>query len=167
MKRLALYGISTGLAISAWMYTEYLFGFHATQIGRYTGFAALIFTILGLYLGIKAYRRHDKAGKINYWETVFAGIRISLVAGLITSVFTFLYLQYINPDFTEFMVETNKKILQEHGATAAHLQTNAQITRERYSSLPQALRAFGGFVAAGSMFSLILAGILKSRRMTE
>ena len=78
MKRLFIYGTLTGLIISAWMYAEYLMGFHANRVGGYTGFLPLIFTLVALYLGIKAYRNQDKAGKINYWESVFAGIKISV-----------------------------------------------------------------------------------------
>jgi hypothetical protein len=167
MKRLAFYGVLTGLAISVWMYVEYIFGFHASQIGRFTGFVALLVTILGLFLGIRAYRNREKAGNINFWEVVFAGLQISLFAGLVTALFAFCYLKFINPGFAEFMVDVNRQYLLDHGASPAQIQGNAQVTRATYVPLPQALRTFGGFMAAGGLFSLILAGLLKSRRMTE
>ncbi|MGV3589651.1 MAG: DUF4199 domain-containing protein [Adhaeribacter sp.] len=164
MKTLAISGIITGLVISGWMYLEFLAGFHGSAVGRYTGFAALIFTILGIFFGIRAYRIKERAGQMNFWQGVLAGVVISVFAGLITAIFTFVYFSYINPGFVDYMVNLNRQTLEQHGATDVQVQSNEIVTRELFQPLPQALRAFGGYVAAGSLFSLIIAGLLKTKR---
>jgi len=164
MKTLAIYGLVTGLVISGWMYLEFLAGFHGSETGRYTGFAALLLTILGIYVGIRAYRNNVKAGKMNFWQGVLAGVIISIFAGLITAAFTFAYLRYINPGFVDYMVDLNRQTLVQRGATEVQVQSNEIVTRELFQPLPQALRAFGGYVAAGCLFSLIISGLLKTKR---
>ncbi|GEO06504.1 hypothetical protein AAE02nite_41680 [Adhaeribacter aerolatus] len=149
------------------MYLEFLAGFHGSEVGRYTGFAALLFTILGIYFGIRAYRNHDRAGRINFWQGVLAGVVISIFAGVITAAFTFVYLQYINPGFVDFMVNLKRQTLEQQGATEVQIQSNEMVTREIFQPLPQALRSFGGYLAAGSLFSLIMAGLLKTKRQDE
>ena len=167
MKRLAVYGLATGLVIAGWMYLEFLAGFHGSKIGKYLGFAALIFTILGIYFGVRAYRQHDMADEMNYWQGVLAGVVLSVFAGIITAAFTYLYFAHINPGFVEYMVDLNRQTLVQHGATDVQVQSNAIVTRELYQPIPQALRTLGGYVATGSLFSLIIAGILKTRRLEQ
>ena len=167
MKRLAVYGIVTGLVIAGWMYLEYLAGFHGSKIGKYLGFAALIFTILGIYFGMRAYRQHTRAGEMTYWQGVMAGVFLSLFAGVITALFNYVYFAYINPGFVEYMVDLNRQTLVQHGATDVQVQSNAIVTREIYQPIPQALRTLGGYLATGSLFSLIIAGILKTRRLEQ
>jgi uncharacterized membrane protein (DUF485 family) len=167
MKTLAISGIITGLVISGWMYLEFLAGFHGSEVGGYTGFAALLFTILGIYFGIRSYRNRVMAGKINFWQGVLAGVVISVFAGLITAVFTFVYFRYINPGFVDFMVNIKREALEQQGASDVQIQSSEIITRESLQPLTQALRAFGGYLAAGSLFSLIIAGLLKTKRQDE
>lgn len=164
MKTLSICGLITGLVISGWMYLEFLAGFHGTATGRYTGFAALLFTILGIYFGIRAYRNRERAGKINFWQGVLAGVVISVFAGLVTALFTFAYLQYLNPGFVDYMVNLNRQTMIQHGATDVQIQSNEIVTREMFRPIPQAMRAFGGYLAAGSLFSLIIAGLLKTKK---
>lgn len=164
MKTLAIFGIITGLIISGWMYLEFLAGFHGSAVGRYTGFAALIFTILGIYFGIRAYRNQEKAGLLSFWQGVLAGVVISVFAGVITAVFTYAYFRYINPGFVDYMVNLNRQTLLQQGATNVQVQSNEIVTRELFQPLPQALRSLGGYVAAGSLLSLIIAGLLKTKR---
>lgn len=164
MKRLAVYGIVTGLLIAGWMYLEFLMGFHGSKMGKYTSLAALVFTIVGIYLGIRAYRRHSLAGQMSYWQGVLAGVVLSIFAGLITGAFTYAYFSFINPGFVDYMVDLNRQTLVQHGASDVQVESNAIVTREIYQPIPQALRAFGGYIATGSLFSLVIAGLLKSRR---
>lgn len=161
MKRLAIYGVLTGLAIAGWNYLEYLLGFHANQVGRFTGLLAFLLTILGLVLGIRAYRSKEKKGYIGFWEAVMAGAVITLIAGLIQAGFTYLYYVYINPGFVGFLVEMKQKDLSQRGVPASYIAAQVQQIRDFYRPLPLAFRSFGGFTAGGIIFTLIIASLLK------
>jgi hypothetical protein len=164
MKRLVIYGLLTGLSIAGWTYLEYLLGFHANTVGRYTGFLTLLLIVLGLVLGMRAYRNQEQAGFMGYWEAVMAGAVITLLAGLIQGGFTYLYSVYINPGFVDFLVEMKQQELTERRATASQLAAQVRQIRDYYQPLPLAFRSFGGFVAGGLLFTLILAALLKNYR---
>ena len=163
MKQLFIYGIVTGLLIAGYMYLAYLTDAYDYQMGKFTGLVSMVLTLLGIYFGMRAYRQYPQKNNMSYWQGVLAGVLISLFAGLITATFTFVYLQYINPGFAEYMVDLNRQNLIQKGATDRQVQSNAIVTREIFRPLPQALRALGGYVAAGSLISLVMAGFLKSR----
>ncbi len=163
MKQLGVYGIGTGVLIAGYMYLAYITDAYSYNLGRFTGLISLVLTILGIYSGIRAYRHYSRKGHMSYWQGVLAGFLISVFAGLITATFTYVYLQYINPGFVEYLVELNRKTLIKEGATNVQVQSNAIVTRQIFRPLPQALRALGGYVAAGSLISLVIAGFLKSR----
>jgi hypothetical protein len=164
MKRLVIYGLLTGLSIAGWTYLEYLLGFHANPMGRYTGYLALLLTGLGLVLGMRAYRNQEQDGFMGYWEAVMAGAVITLMSGLIQAGFTYLYYVYINPGFVDFLVEMKRQELTGRRATASQLAAQARQIRDYYQPLPMAFRSFGGFVAGGLLFTLILAALLKKTR---
>jgi Protein of unknown function (DUF4199) len=161
MKRLAIYGVLTGLAMAGWTYLEYLLGFHTSKVGRFTGFFAILLIILGLVLGIRAYRNREKNGYIGFWEAVMAGAVITLVAGLIQAGFTYLYYAYINPDIVDFLAEMKRKDLSQRGVPASYIAAQLRKIREYYQPLPLAFRSFGGFTAGGLIFTLIIASLLK------
>jgi hypothetical protein len=161
MKRLAIYGVLTGLAIAGWTYLEYLFGFHTNKVGRYTGFLAFLLAILGLVLGIRAYRNKEKNGYIGFWEAVGAGAVITLVAGLIQAGFTYLYYVQINPGIVDFLVEMKRKTLSQRLVADSQIAAQLRQLRQYYQPLPLAFRSFGGFTAGGLIFTLLIASVLK------
>ena len=149
------------------MYLAYLTDAYNYNLGKFTGLVSLFFTVLGVFFGTQAYRQYSRQGIMSYWQGVLAGVLISVFAGVITATFTYVYLQYINPGFVDYLVEMNRRTLIKQGATAVQVQSNAIVTRELFRPLPQALRALGGYLAAGSLISLITAGFLKSRYPEE
>lgn len=149
------------------MYLAYLTNDYDYHLGRFTGLSSLVLTLLGIFFGMRAYKLSTRQGYLSYWQGVLAGVLISVFAGIITATFTYVYLQYINPGFVEYMVDLNRRTLLQKGATDVQVQSNALVTRSMYKPLPQALRALGGYVAAGSLISLVTAGFLKSRNPDE
>jgi hypothetical protein len=161
MKRLATYGLLTGLALAGWNYLEYLLGFHTDAVGRYTGFLAFFFTFGGITLGTKAYRNHDKGGIISYWEAVMAGVIITAVAALIFAGYIYLYYAHINPGFVDFLEAMRRQDLAAQQATASRIAASVRQLREYYQPGSLAGRTFGGFLAAGTIWTLVMAAILK------
>lgn len=161
MKRLALYGVLTGLAIAGWTYLEYLLGYHVNKVGRYTGFLAFLLAIGGLVLGIRAYRDQEKDGYIGFWEAVKAGAVITLVAGLLQAGFTYLYYVQIHPGIVDFLVEMKRQALSQRRVPEDQIKVQLQQLRDYYQPLPLAFRSFGGFTAGGIIFTLIIASLVK------
>jgi hypothetical protein len=161
MKKLAVYGLLTGLAVAGWTYLEYLFGWHTNTVGRYSGLLAIVFPAIGIITGIRAYRDQDKGGVITYWEAVLAGVVITAIAGLIVACFTYLYYTSIHPGLVDFLVEKKRQALTERQATAAQITAQLRQVRDYHRPLTLTLRSLGGFMGFGLITSLILAAVLK------
>lgn len=161
MKRLVIYGVLTGLAIAGWTYLEYLLGFHVNKVGRYTGYVAILLLILGLVLGIRAYRNQERDGYIGFWEAVRAGAVITLLAGLLQAGFTYLYYLHINPGLVDFLAEIKRLALSRRRVADSQIAAQLRQIRDYYQPLPMAFRTFGGFTAGGLIFTLIIASLLK------
>jgi hypothetical protein len=161
MKRLAIYGILTGLASAGWNFLEYTLGFNGHPVGRVSWVIAILLIFAGITLGIRAYRNQDKGGVINYWEAVLAGMVIALLAGLIQAGFVYVYHVVINPEFAAYVVEKKRQELAAHGATPAQLAQVARQIHEMYQPDRLALGMLGGCMVVGLIISLIMATILK------
>lgn len=161
MKRLAIYGILTGLATAGWTYLEYFFGFYETGISRYTGYFTLLILLTGLIMGMRAYRNEEKNGVISFWEAVKAGMVIILLAAMIQGGYNYWYYAHLNPGFIDFMVEKRQQALQQGQATASQVAAQVRQLRAYYQPLSLAFRTFAGFMATGIIFTLITAALLK------
>lgn len=161
MKKMAVYGLLTGLALAAWTYLQYLLGLHTRPLGRYTGLLALVITGLALAWGLRSYRSQNQNQVLGYWEAVLAGLVFTFFAGLIQAGFTYLYYEQIYPGFVDFLAEKKRQQLAGQGLSARHIAGQVKQLRHYHQSGPMALRTFGGFMGTGLAFTLILAALLK------
>ena len=161
MKRLATYGILTGLASAGWNFLEYTLTFKGQPLGRFSGLIAVLLLFFGLWQGIRAHRNQDKGGVITFWEAVLAGMAIALVAGLIQAGFVYVYHVGINPGFVAYVLETKRAELAAQGATPAQLAQVASKIRDVYQPLRLSLGILGGCLVVGMVLTLIMASFLK------
>lgn len=89
-------GIGVGLATGAWMFAEYALGLHddPAGAGRWTGFLALAFPVLGAYwIARKA--------RLPSWLLVLReGLVFGALGGLIGGAAIYLYFTVVNPEFS-------------------------------------------------------------------
>jgi len=132
--------------------------------GIYLGFTLIIFTLLifvldvgmespikyvsyailaiGLYLSIITFRDKHMDGTITYGKEFSAGFYTGLFASIITAVFTFFYVQYID---TELIA--NILILAEEGM----LESNPDMTNEQIDQALSMTEMFTSPIMLGVM----------------
>ena len=95
MKLAMQYGASVGVATGAWMYLEYVLGFHEPDgIGRWTGFISLLFPVIGALLLVRRESVPD-------WGAAFAqGAVFGSMGGLLGALAILCYFTLINPRFS-------------------------------------------------------------------
>ena len=96
MRPSLLAGLAVGFATAAWMFAEYALGLHDNPAGagRWTGFIALIFPVLGAYWLTK------KAGKATWTHALREGLLFGLVGGVVSGAAVYLYFVFVNPGFS-------------------------------------------------------------------
>ena len=88
-------GLAVGCATATWMFAEYALGLHADPAGagRWTGFLALIFPVLGArWVAAKSALR-------GWGHACGAGLVFGLVGGLVGGAAIYLYHTQVNPGF--------------------------------------------------------------------
>lgn len=89
-------GIGVGLATGVWMFAEYALGLHddPAGAGRWTGFLALAFPVLG------AYWIASKAVLPSWLLVLREGLVFGVLAGLLGAAAIYLYFTVVNPEFS-------------------------------------------------------------------
>lgn len=64
------------------------------------GYASMVVSLGFVYLGIKHFRDKENDGVVRFGQALLIGVLISLFASLAFGILDFIYIKFINPDFT-------------------------------------------------------------------
>ena len=106
-----------------------------------------------IFYGMKAYK-HDNQDYLSLGEALKIGLAISLVAGIIGAVFTYLFVTVIEPDFTVNMLEV---------ARVKMLDDNPDMTQEEMDmgmGIAEKMMSPGTLVTLGIISSLFMGFII-------
>ena len=94
MKLAVRYGAVVGVATGAWMFLEYLLGFHEPDsIGQWSGFLSLLFPLIAAFFLV----RHEP---VRSWSFAFGqGAVFGAIGGLVGGLAIFCYFAVLNPGF--------------------------------------------------------------------
>jgi|CZKI01.1.fsa_nt_gi hypothetical protein len=167
MKTCSLYGFLSALAGALLLLALYFLGFHsdpaklsaAKWIGGVGGIAiAVVFTALG----VKARRAEvPEAEGFGYGRALGAGMQVALVWSLLSAVFNYAYLAFINPGFAEVTLQDAMDKLQAKGVSGAQLEQTEKFTRFMMGPAMQGVSTVIGCFFLGFIISLIVAAFLK------
>lgn len=103
-------------------------------------------------------------GHMNYGEGLGIGTLVSLVSGIISSIFTYVYVSFINPTFVENIRQQQIIAMEEQGMSDAQIEQGMKVA-ENFSG-PVAMAIFGliGAVFFGFLVSLVVSAITKKSR---
>lgn len=95
MKLAVRYGALVGVATGAWMFLEFLLGFHEPDsIGRWSGFLSLLFPLIAAFFLV----RHEP---VTSWSSAIGqGAVFGAIGGLVGALAIFCYFTLLNPGFT-------------------------------------------------------------------
>ncbi len=162
MKICSLYGFIIALGDALLILALFFLGFHSDPM-KFTaakwigGLGGLAIGITVTVLGVKARRSETPANEgFGYGRALGAGFLISVVATVLSTLFTYAYNAFINPSFTELMVQDAMDKIQAKGISGA--QADNMEKGMRFMMSPVMQSAFGLF--AGLFFGLILALII-------
>ena len=141
----------------------YFTGFETEKLatGQYVGWLGLVLMIVVLFLGIKAVREESPGKYMSYGKGLGAGVLISLYSSLMSAVYNFIHLKFINTQFADYQMEMIHAKWEKAGMSAAQMEKAEGFTRMMMGPTVQAIFTVIGGVCIGLIISLILAAILK------
>jgi hypothetical protein len=162
------YGLFSSFLLFVWMVFEYTLlvpNYH--EIGSYIGFVAAIIPVIGIYLGIREKRFKTNFGYITFSEAFKTGIVITFIIAVLIVIFTYVYYEYINPNFVNYLAaETEKSMLQNN---AGRDEINAAVTviSYQYSLNIQIIQQLLFILVGGTVISFIISMLLKKVRRSK
>ncbi len=162
VKKIAInYGLLLSLAIIALSIVVYAMGLSAEQ-PVWQSLLNFAFTATAIWMGIKAYK-NENGGFLSIGDALKTGLAISLIAGIVGSIFTYIFVTLIEPEFVANLLEvTREKMVTENpNMTQDQMDTAMGITEKMMS--PFVLTALGLIASLffGFIISLIEGLILK------
>jgi hypothetical protein len=167
MKTCSLYGFISALAGALLGLALYFLGFHsdpaklatAQLIGTCTG---LVIIIACIVLGTKARRAEVPQDQgFGYGAALLAGTQISIVSALLSGIFNYAYLAFINPGFAEILLQDKMDKLQAKGVSGADLDRAESMTRTMLHPVPAAIFGLIYLFIIGFLVALVVAAFMR------
>ena len=129
--------------------------------GQYFQWIGFVVMVAVLWLGIKAVREESENQAMSYGRGVGTGVLISLYSGLMSSVYQFIHLKFVNPNFADYQIELIRPKWVSAGMGDAQIEQAEHFTRMMMSPLANAILTPIFSVIFGVIISLIIAIFLK------
>lgn len=165
MKIILKYGLLVGVIVGIYSMIEYAIGLHGKYLeyGQYTGYVRYVLLAAGVFIGVRDTRDGERNGSISFWPAVWVGIRISFVAAAIITISELIYIQFVNPGFTDDYIAFAVAKLKAANATVEEINNILAQSEAWRSTLWQIIFYMGETMALGIIFSIIAGAILKKK----
>ncbi|HET7360352.1 MAG TPA: DUF4199 domain-containing protein [Salinimicrobium sp.] len=116
---------------------------------------SLAISIAILFIGIKAFKT-ENGGFLSLGEALKVGVGISLISGIITSIWSFLLMTVIEPTYMDQMMDMQREKMAERGMAEAQIDAAMEMSAGFMSPwISIAIQ-----LAVGLFFGLIIALII-------
>ncbi|MEO8664473.1 MAG: DUF4199 domain-containing protein [Ignavibacteria bacterium] len=162
------YGLFISFVLFIWMIIEYTLlvpNYH--ELGSYIGIIAIFIPIAGIYLGIKERRDKTNFGYITFKDAFRTGITITFIIAVLLVIFTYVYYEYINPNFVNYLAAETEKNLIERGAGRDEINAVVTIIRYQFSLNVQIVQQLLFILLGGAAITIIVSIILKKIRRSK
>lgn len=158
------YGMLLALAVIVVSIVVYVMGLSAQQPWWQSTLNFLL-SITLIWMGIKAFK-NENDGFLSLGDALKTGLAISLIAGIVGSIFTYIFITFIEPDFVIQLLDATREkiVVQNPNMTQDQLDMTMGMTEKMMS--PFILTAMGLIASLffGFIISLIVGLILKNER---
>ena len=136
--------------------------FSGMILNRGLGSIVYLLIFVGLFLGVKNYRDMQLGGMISFGTAFNMGFRILLYAGLIYSIYSYIYFKTFGHDTLGAMRDMMESELAKTGISESQAESMMDMYR-KWVFIPgaMAISSFAGTLFIGAILSLINAAILK------
>lgn len=153
------HGIVLGLFVVAWTFIMGIAGWHTHPTLHALFWIVMLIQIVVVVIGLK-----ENAAGATYGSQVKAGTMISLFAGVIIFVGSYIFTSVVFPNyFNELRVE-GEELFRSQGKSDSEIKDLLDAQAPMQNSFMQALFGFIGTVVTGLIVSLVAGAFLKEKK---
>ncbi len=162
-----LFGTLSGALVCAFVMIEFLLGYHSTKIGdgKWLSYFGVLIPITIIAIAI-INKKNTSQGYLDLKEGMKTGIIISLITGIITTLFMLIYNNYINPEFFSTAMNYQTKLFKEAGKTPDEIAAIIDQYKANQKLSAQLISGIIGTPLMGMLPSLIITLILRKNKPT-
>ncbi|GAB3513839.1 DUF4199 domain-containing protein [Emticicia fontis] len=156
--RIALkWGIITAIIVIIYSVVLYMTALFKNNALTYVSF---LFLLGGIIFGVKEYKSLN-SGFMSFGEGLGVGTLMSAVTGLIASIFSFVYIMFIDTTIPQQMSDLQREQMESRGLTQEQIDQTMEMMGKFMS--PGMLFIFGVllYIFFGFVWSLIISAIFK------
>ncbi len=167
MKPAVKYGLISGIVGVLFNLVMYITGINRTSSIQIIQWLTVIIPVVFMYLAIKTYRDEIGNGWITFGKAFNQAFIVGIVGGLIGSVYHFLYLKFIDPTYSDYLIQVQVEKMTERGMNDELIDKAMKQMEPFMTPVVQFGFAifFSLFIAA--VLGLIMAGIMKKPNPEE
>ena len=152
----AISGVYLAVALIVFSLLTFLLDVEYDSPIKYISYAILA---IGLYLTIVSYRDKHMGGFISYKGAFTSGFYTALIASLITGLFTFIYVEYIDTTLVEQILITTEETMLESNPDMSDEQIEQALSYTEMFTSPVVMSIFGflGNLVVSIILSLIIS----------
>ena len=121
--------------------------------------------IAGIILGIKRRRDYELGGNITFGEGVGYGTLLALFASIIVAFTMYIYLEFVDGSFIEYVIETQKEAYYNAGMEGDEIEAMIKIIQNFMGPAMLAFTTVLGYLIMGLLTSLVTAFFLKKENI--
>jgi hypothetical protein len=156
------YGILLGALVVAWTFIMGIAGWHTHPTLQALFWVVILIQIVVVVLGLKA-----RAADATYGSQVKAGTMMSLIAGVVIFIGSYIFTSVVFPNYFEELRMAGEEWFRSQGKPEAEIKALLDAQAPMQTSFMQALFGFIGTFLTGLIISLIAGAFLKSKTTAE
>lgn len=124
---------------------------------------SFLLLLLGIFMALKEFKTLND-GFMSFSEGLGVGTLLSAVAGLVGSIFNYVYINFIDTTIMQQMSDLQREQLEANGMSSEQIEQAMEIA-SKFTS-PGIVFLFGiiGYILFGFVFSLIVSAIVKNSK---
>jgi hypothetical protein len=154
------YGLITGLALIIFN----LILFFTNNYGNmFLSLLGLLITIVGIVMAHNHFKKLN-AGYMTYGQGLGLGVLLAGVSGVLTGLFLFIYMQYIDPSVLDQLRETQMGMMSNFNIPEDQMDKIMEDVEKKNTPGRHFINQILGSLVLGLILSLIIAAITKRNR---
>jgi hypothetical protein len=117
----------------------------------------------GIYAAIQATKKLQN-NKLTYRQALKTGLLVAVLTAVITACFSFVYCQFINPGYAQYMLAEAQKAMVAGGETKQQIIEHSKGVSREFSTGAQVGMALVGQFVVGTVVSLIMGLFIKTKK---
>ena len=154
------YGLITGAAMVIFSLILYIAGLY---MNRTLGYISFLILIGGMIWGTLEFRKLSPNGFMTYGKAFSSCFMIALFAAIISALYTFVFAEFINPNFSQEILDKAREGMMSSGQPMTDEQIDQAMTWTARFTTPVMMAIWGLIttVAISAVISLVVAIFLK------